>query len=71
MAEELTPQARAARVVHLLMTSGPMTALEISQAVGYRGRFSVYDMLENVAIGCPLFYDDASGRYAILTTDKK
>lgn len=66
MDAELTPQARAARAVHLLMTCGPMTAGELTERLGYAGRFSVYDLLDNLAIGVPLYFDEALGRYGIL-----
>jgi hypothetical protein len=67
----LTPQGRAARAVYLLMTSGPIASEELTRALGYRGRFSVYDLLENLSLAVPLYYDEERGVWGILDPDKE
>lgn len=66
--DDLTPQGRAAKAVYLLMTSGPINSDELTRALGYRGRFSVYDLLENLSVAVPLYYDETRGAWGILTT---
>jgi len=62
----LSPQGRAGRAVWLLMKR-PMRSDELTQALGYSGRFSVYDLLRNISqSGVPLYYDEETSLWGIL-----
>ena len=63
----LSPQGRSGRAVYLLITVGPMRADELTRALGYSSRFSIYDLLDNLSQAeVPLYYDEGTGVYGIL-----
>lgn len=65
MPAELSPQGRAGLATWLMMTQGPMTPAELAAALGYRSRFSVRDLLDNLATAVPLAYDESSGAWRV------
>lgn len=63
----LSPQGRSGRAVYLLIAVGPMRADELTKALGYSSRFSIYDLLDNLSQAkVPLYYDERTGVYGIL-----
>jgi hypothetical protein len=64
--ESLTPQGRAGKAVYLLVTQGPLKADELTHALGYRGRWSIYDLLDNLSQAVPLYYDERKEVWGIL-----
>ncbi len=69
MRDSLTPQGRAGRAVYLLVTQGPMRSDELADAMGYRSRHSIYDLLGNLSQAVPIFYDETKGVWGILNRD--
>ncbi len=62
----LSPQGRAGRAVWMLMQR-PMRSDELTQALGYNSRFSIYDLVRNLSqSGVPLYYDEETGLWQIL-----
>lgn len=65
----LNGQARAGRAVYLLITTGPMTSQELTEALGYRDRFAVYDLMEKLSPAIPLYFNEGDGTWRVLCDD--